>query len=283
MDQTAKLPKIWRKNLYSNFGYEDNYTDVTFLKNLRTNVNQKRVSLKEAVIGAGYVTEQVSLVFNFLVVYQLLVDDVFVIQTIFVSSSLLTSLCYLYYLRIRLDSVQLLIAHSKIVFIFFILGYLLSPILKTLTETISTDTINATALVMMFVHLIFFDYKVPAAIASRALALNAAIFGSLCLASRLHSSFHAFVLLTVSAECFVLYPIFAYSVRQSLTLPYLAALIFMTIICTGYVSKVMCISFMLLIIFLNGVFPIMYYFLQRRKNNIYGPWDEAVITSSTYL
>lgn len=280
----CKNSKVWRKNLYSNFGYKDNYTDVTFLKNLRTNVNQQRITLSEAVVGAGRVTEQVCLVFIFIVIYHVLVENIHSPDSLLIISSIVTCVCYLYYLKVNLEKgyTRLLSSHTKTVVIFFILGYILSPVLKTLTETISTDTINATTFVMMLIHLIFFDYNAPAAIVSRALSLNAAIFGSLCLASRVPSSFHAFVLLTVSAECFVLYPPFAYSVRQKLSILYLLGLVSSTVIMLSVVSRQMCILFVLLVLFLNGFCPSLYTYLQRYKNNIYGPWDEAIIATKPF-
>lgn len=72
---------------------------------------------------------------------------------------------------------------STLVFITFTYGF--SPVLKTLTESVSTDTIYAMSVFMLLGHLIFFDYGANAAIVSSTLSLNMAIFASVCLASRL--------------------------------------------------------------------------------------------------
>ncbi|KAL9704919.1 hypothetical protein quinque_008437 [Culex quinquefasciatus] len=59
--------------------------------------------------------------------------------------------------------------------------YIFSPLLRNLTDSVSTDTI--TFLVLML-HLIFYDHCVPAAIVSKGITLNAAIFGAICLTAR---------------------------------------------------------------------------------------------------
>merc|ERR1712080_733565 len=63
----------------------------------------------------------------------------------------------------------------------------------------------------LFIHLVFHNYGLErAAVVSNALSLNDAIFASVCLASRLASSYDAFVLLTFSVVAFVLFPIFRF-------------------------------------------------------------------------
>lgn len=88
--------------------------------------------------------------------------------------------------------------------IFLATGYFVSPVLCTLTETISTDTIYAMSTLMMLAHLIFYDYGPQAAIVSQPLSLNAAIFAAVCLASRLNNIYVAFALLTLAVDLFVI-------------------------------------------------------------------------------
>lgn len=44
--------KPWRKNLYENADYEDNYTDPSFLQELKTNANLQTYTLPEAILSA---------------------------------------------------------------------------------------------------------------------------------------------------------------------------------------------------------------------------------------
>ena len=72
-------------------------------------------------------------------------------------------------------------------FPYLALCYGLSPILITLTRTISEDTIYAMTALMLFAYLLFYDYRPSASMTSSPISLNAAIFASVCLASRLPS------------------------------------------------------------------------------------------------
>ncbi|KAJ8973773.1 hypothetical protein NQ317_002976 [Molorchus minor] len=102
----------------------------------------------------------------------------------------------------------------RTVLTFVVFGQLFSPVLHTLTDTISTDTIYTTTFFMLLVHLIYFDYGVSAAIVSNSLSLSAAVFASICLASRLPSAHHAFILMTVATETFVLFPLLRKELRK---------------------------------------------------------------------
>jgi hypothetical protein len=52
---------------------------------------------------------------------------------------------------------------AKSVVIFLSAGYGFSPVLKTLTASISTDTIHATSCLMFLTHLVFHNYGMDAA------------------------------------------------------------------------------------------------------------------------
>ena len=79
-----------------------------------------------------------------------------------------------------------------------------------LTDTISTDTIYTMTTLVLLIHLIFHDYGLRSSFVSHPLSLNAGLFAAVCLASRLPTSFDAFVLLSASVLTFVLFPIFRY-------------------------------------------------------------------------
>ncbi|KAG1696106.1 Phosphatidylinositol N-acetylglucosaminyltransferase subunit C [Nymphon striatum] len=52
----------------------------------------------------------------------------------------------------------------KGILLFVLFGYGTSPVLKTLTDTISSDTVFGMSVGMMFLHLAFFDYGLQASI-----------------------------------------------------------------------------------------------------------------------
>ncbi|KAK3088366.1 hypothetical protein FSP39_018252 [Pinctada imbricata] len=87
-------------------------------------------------------------------------------------------------------------------------SYGLSPVLVSLTETVSTDTIYAMTTLMLLANLLFHNYGADAAMVSEALSLNAGFFASVCLASRLHTSWHSFAIVSFSLQVFGLWPMF---------------------------------------------------------------------------
>jgi hypothetical protein len=269
--------RTWKKNLYENTDYPDNYTDKTFLEELKKNVHITEISPLTAVLGAGLVTQEMCIVVFFVIVYVYLYNGWIEPETVFVQSSLVAAVGYLTY-RILLTNknyYDVMVKDLRTVLIFVVFGYVLSPILKTLTDTISTDTIYAMTTFMMIIHLIFFDYGVSAAIVSSSLSLNAAIFGSVCLASRLASPFHAFVLLSNAVECFVLLPILLSKGRGSVIV--LAAMITVAIYALWTVSLIMMFLFVCVTLFVTVLCPFWFLRWQNYKDNIYGPWDEAVV------
>ena len=269
--------RTWKKNLYENTDYPDNYTHKTFLEELQKNVHITEISPLTAVLGAGLVTQEMCIVVFFVVVYMYLYNGWIEPETVFVQSSLVAAVGYLTY-RILLTNktyYDVMVKDLRTVQIFVVFGYVLSPILKTLTDTISTDTIYAMTTFMMIIHLIFFDYGVSAAIVSSSLSLNAAIFGSVCLGSRLASPFHAFVLLSNAVECFVLLPILLSKGRGSVIV--LAAMITVAIYALWTVSLIMMFLFVCVTLFVTVLCPFWFLRWQNYKDNIYGPWDEAVV------
>lgn len=268
-------PKVpWRKVLYENREYPDNYTDSSFLQEMRKNVYVHSVTFREALLGAGRVTNALCIVVLFCIVFVYLYEQIIDPNTVFLYSCVGTATGYLWY---RYQTIfesgywKCFLRDMRMVVIFLSVGFALSPILKTLTETISTDTIYAMTVFMMLIHLIFKDYGVSAAIVSSSLSFNAAIFGSICLASRLSSSFHAFVLLSLSVEAFVLLPLLMVKFGQSICV--LLLIVSVTSGALWSVSTPMTLSFILLINFVNIVCPVMFLKWQVHKENIYGPWD----------
>ncbi|KAG1696105.1 Phosphatidylinositol N-acetylglucosaminyltransferase subunit C [Nymphon striatum] len=171
----------------------------------------------------------------------------------------------------------------KGILLFVLFGYGTSPVLKTLTDTISSDTVFGMSVGMMFLHLAFFDYGLQASIVSGSLSFNAAIFSAVCLASRLHSIFDVFIFLTFAVHIFALLPVF-FSKIQSLYKTKLSVQITCTLlVCISAnlmlasISLFWTCNLLIVMIIINLVFPYFYVNWQHHKDNIYGPWDEAII------
>ena len=102
----------------------------------------------------------------------------------------------------------------------------LSPILKSLTESTSSDSIWALSTWLMLLHVFFFDYSASSSSATAttstnnsakfpaSLSTNAALMASTVLASRLPSTTHVFSLTLFSIEVFGLFPVWRRCLRH---------------------------------------------------------------------
>jgi hypothetical protein len=148
-------------------------------------------------------------------------------------------------------------------------GVMVAPILKTLTETISTDTVYSMVTIMFLVHLYSFDYGIRGWIVSPAVSTNAATFAGVCLASRL-STFNAFILLILDSDLFVLLSLLR--MRWKTTPSAQVIVIWATTLVvssfTGLsITKPLLwpMAFLLLLVLVNIIFPFLFFRLQGMK------------------
>ena len=272
----TKEKKPWKKNLYENRDYEDNYTDESFLKDLKKNYNLKQYSLKECFYGVTKVSQEISCVTLFLIIFHYLNENAVQPQKILFNSFALTGLGYFVYIGRDLQKLRNVIEDSKTVGVVMLFGYVLSPLLHTLTDSISTDTIFSNTFIILFFHLLLHDYGVDGFLVSRTVSLNCGIFASICLASRLSTAHHAFVLLVVAAEVFVLKPLLFEKIWKPWMLLPIAGV---TLYFLYNISRLLLIVYLFILFFVNILCPIMFQRLNDKKfkNLISGPWDEALI------
>lgn len=268
--------RVWKKNLYDNQGFPDNYTHSTFLEELKRNVHIKEMSLSAVILGAGIFTKEICTITLFFITFVYLHNGWCDPQILFLYSCLVSLFVFGLY-RVLYENVYKSPFGRDIrtVLIFLVFGYISSPVLHTLTDTVSTDTIYLMTAFMMIIHIIFFNYGLSAAIVSSSISLNAAIFGSICLASRLSSPFNAFVLMTISVQCFALFPKLQFSVKYQIFLINL-----MIVLCIYFLyqlSSLIMLLFICFLLFINILCPFWFLKWYRYKDNIYGPWDEAVV------
>lgn len=186
----------------------------------------------------------------------------------------------------------------------YILGiYFLSPLMQALTEPISDDTITALVLLSFIVHLAFQDFgylngnqsMTKASHHSAPTSLNAAIFASLMLASRLPSSNQAFTIVLSAITLFALFPLLAHSLKlysQSLSAILTVFIFIINVWLLFPISRSITLIYITTITFITFLAPFCLQWVQRYKkcvhhhhiSNIYsiftseihGPWDEAV-------
>lgn len=269
--------KPWRKNLYDNVEYEDNYTDPTFLKDLKTNLHVRFYSLSEVVRGITVLNNQISCITGFLIIFYVLYSERISPTSILWPSFVLTIVSYVCF-RWQILTFSMVWEDSKTLATVLLFGYLLAPILHTLTDAISTDTIFSMTFIVMLFNVLFCDYGLSVAMVSKAISVNAAIFGSICLASRLSTSYHAFVLLVEAAIFFVLYPIVT---REYWHWYFLLPIFVACSYCLWILSTNVLWIYVSVTLFVNIICPCIFVIQQRHKHNIHGPWDEAVVEETT--
>lgn len=193
--------------------------------------------------------------------------------------SVVTTIGFIYYLLVFSKNVIHKLGNDlRTIITFIVVGRLFSPVLHTLTDTVSTDTIYTTTFLMMVIHMIFFDYGVGAAIVSNSVSLSTAIFASICLASRLSTAFNAFILMTAAIEMFVLFPILCTALKNPLYFVWI--ILILDIYLLVYLSKLALILYIFTIVLISIICPLLFVFLQKHKETIYGPWDEAVVDNA---
>ncbi|KAI9800725.1 MAG: hypothetical protein M1833_003141 [Piccolia ochrophora] len=180
---------------------------------------------------------------------------------------------------------RLATAKSAVLIYCTLLG--LSPILKSLTKSTTSDSIWAMSCWLMCINVFFFDYgggvgaKFPAS-----LSTNAALMASTVLASRLPSTTHVFSITLFSIEVFGLFPVFRRHLRHMSWHGHVAVTVFLVMGAGGGVGIVSsgggwkaAIAGMFLGCFLTGLAMGMCSWwligLQKYKNEIHGPWDPA--------
>lgn len=280
------LPKKsnkWRKVLYEIQDVPDNYVDESFLTEMRKNVYVRKYEYWDLVRQIEVITQQLCTVSCLIVSWWLMDEGMFTPTTLLkmlFPVSMLGFCLYLYLTTQQGERFQALYSNAKTTIVVLCLTDFLSPILKTLTHTISTDTIYAMSVFMILGHLLFHDYGSDAAPISRAVSLNMSLFSSVCLASRLDSSEHVFTLVILALFLFGFWPMLQRTLRREtpwfmdpFTILFTVATFLLLMLIHLYVS----VLFLFLIVFINFICPILLMSLQMHKNNIYGPWDEAVI------
>jgi len=164
--------------------------------------------------------------------------------------------------------------------------WLLSPILKTLTEPMSDDTLLAWTIALFLIHLAAQDYSYLTGLSEKFTApvsLNAAIFAASVIVSRLPSVTHVVVFIWLAILCFALFPILRRAIHEKSTLLHL----FCTWSAAGLtafmlvpLSTALSVLYVITLLFATFVGPAWLIHIQQYKNTIHGPWDEAIPTRS---
>lgn len=272
---SGKGKEEWVKNLYTKTGLADNFTPGDcFLAAIQRNKNVRGHTFSECLEAACQVNMQLCAVLIFAVAYVFLDEGQADWSEIIATSAATTTAGYF-----ACSGMSPRLSDARYVVIFLAMGLGLAPVLYKLTDTISTDTIHTTSSVMLFLHLLFHDYRHslgPATYYTNPLSLNAALFAAVCLASRLNSSLDAFALITVSVSAFALFPVLRAKLDGALSVGAAAACSVAVLATCANVSVGFAASAASSLFFVTVASPWLFVRWQRHKDTIHGPWDEAI-------
>ncbi|KAJ1723376.1 glycosylphosphatidylinositol anchor biosynthesis [Coemansia erecta] len=284
--EEARTRRPWRKLLYIKQEYPDDYVDGTFLMELQKNTNVRMYDYPIVVMQTAVVTQHISSIMVFIAVFINLYRGSLAGHVLLWFSSILTVLGFVFWdiLSLYLHTPERRIVRFNLIkgcVLFALLLFGLSPILRTLTEDTSSDTIWAMTVIFFCVNLAFHDYSTGNLTNIRfpgSVSLNAAILASVLLASQLDSNLSVFAFLAFALEWFGLFPISrrylrrvsaAASMTMAVLLALVAAVMFM------YISRVVALLHLSCTLFVTFGCPLWLIWVQRYKNEIHGPWDEA--------
>ncbi|KAJ2373255.1 glycosylphosphatidylinositol anchor biosynthesis, partial [Coemansia sp. RSA 2603] len=212
-EMRARRP--WRKLLYIKQEYPDDYVDGTFLMELQKNTNVRMYDYPIIVMQTAVVTQHISSIMVFIAVFINLYRGSLAGHALLWVSSIITVLGFVFWdiLSLYLHTPERRIVRFNLIkgcVLFAMLLFGLSPILRTLTEDTSSDTIWAMTVIFFCVNLAFHDYSTGNLTNIRfpgSVSLNAAILASVLLASQLDSNLSVFAFLAFALEWFGLFPI----------------------------------------------------------------------------
>eukprot|EP00293_Proteomonas_sulcata_P011363 CAMPEP_0184294902 /NCGR_PEP_ID=MMETSP1049-20130417/5961_1 /TAXON_ID=77928 /ORGANISM="Proteomonas sulcata, Strain CCMP704" /LENGTH=154 /DNA_ID=CAMNT_0026603321 /DNA_START=233 /DNA_END=693 /DNA_ORIENTATION=- len=110
-------------------------------------------------------------------------------------------------------------------------------------------------------------------------ALNAAMFVSVLIASRSSSNLHVSLLMCAAVEIFALAPRVYRQVKLTSEQAHCvmtASLVLCALVVLYHINQLLGFVFGFSIFFITWIAPLTFMYIQRYKNKLNGPWDEAV-------
>ncbi|KDN51410.1 phosphatidylinositol N-acetylglucosaminyltransferase, partial [Tilletiaria anomala UBC 951] len=272
----------WEKVLWKKQPYPDNYVPDSFLSALQTNSayihSFRPLSTATLIHFSLPISIHFNLVMTFIGTYIHLLNGSLSSLTLCVfstSTSVLGwSLCTAR--RSKRGPVAQQVGRLLSLLLLALVLFALSPVLRTLTEATTSDSIWALSAALFCLNMATADYSTTH-LATRSdegrgkqvkVSLNAAVCASVVLASRLRWNGDVFALLLFSMQVFALVPIFRARMIGIFTIA--------TQRDAGGGARSAVAIHIGMIAFVSIVCPMWMRHLQRHKRRLHGPWDPAV-------
>lgn len=284
-----QLPQ-WKKLLYLKQPYPDNYTDKSFLSQLKRNTTVKRYSYVKLVEDFSLIVFHVSCILLVILTFK----GIYVHNWDPVKPTILSSVIWLLgFASLPISNDNKINTKSFILIIFILL--ILSPVLKSLTKSTSSDSIWAISFMLCIANVLLHDYTMNSANASRRntphrpiISTNISLSNAIVLASRLGTTVQVFLFILFAIQTSIILPLFDAKLRQ-LNYKWFHLLIFAIVF--NHVNYMMysLLNYKFLVYWLIAavtmimIIPAYFLSLQRYKNELQGPWDTAKPVLKTNL
>ena len=267
----------------------DNYTDENFLRDLVINANVKRRRYGKVVWDSQCLVQQLCIASLVPATFlHLKSERLSVSSLLYLNCGILVTACLALLLVTWKDESKscwtLLLRFLRQCFLLLTGLYNLSPLYQKLTSSISSDTIGASSVVLLALHLFLHDYGFERSITETifgSVSLGAAIATSVLLSSRLDTAHQVFCYLSFALGLFVLSPFLRKDLEKVSPRVYLIntlAMFGVTLRAIGLLSMPLATFFVLLTSFTSFACPWLLISVEKHKVQINGPWDEAQIS-----
>ena len=275
-----KSTQPWRKLLYTPQPYPDNYTDVSFLSQLKRNSTVKRYTFRKLISDFSLVSLHLNtLALTHIFFLGLYSYDTRIDVPLTVSTTISVLLLLFYNSSDNSSRVVIQDALKSSLVISFTI-FTLSPVLKSLSESTSSDSIWSLSFGLVVANLITTDYhfnlkdKFNPIVSTNVLIAEATV-----LASRFNSDAKVFAFMLFCIQIHGIFPIFDTWLREfHVPIHHLMTLATGSI-ATFCIYKMMEFPWLLIWCILHSTIlvfcPIYFILLQKYKNELQGPWDIA--------
>ncbi|KAI5962897.1 GPI2 [Candida theae] len=275
----SKVP--WKKLLYLKQPYPDNYTDASFLSQLKRNTTVAKYSffqlVEDFILIVFYISCILLVNLMFIGIYSKGWDPVE--PTVYSTVTCVTIYGLLRY-HYLLPSISRSNLNLKSLTLISFMLLIVSPILKSLTKSTSSDSIWAISSILCIVNSVLYEYS-STVVYKPTISTNISLSNAIVLASRLDSTSQVFVFVLFAVQINILLPLYDASLRQNKKLkPLHYVTVCSTFFLVNYWIYIL-VNYKFLLYWLLSVFvatilmPAYFLSLQRYKNELQGPWDIA--------
>lgn len=284
----------WKKLLYLAQPYPDNYTDPCFLSQIKRNTTVAKYSYWHLVDHFSLIVLHLATIvlveLTFIGIYDRGWDPV--VPVVIAAAGVLVGMVA--WDRVTGQKTALFAQNSpkpkvdqwttlRSALVVVLIVLVLSPVLKSLTRSTSSDSIWALSLILCLFNMLCHDYAMDPHLAPYRpiLSTNLSLLNALVLASRLSSSLHVFCFVVFAAVINILVPLYDVGIRRrnpASLLHKIVVFVFCSAVCvaTTYLfGPGLVLVWLVTMAGIALMLPAYFLWVQQYKNELQGPWDPA--------